>query len=323
MCVTPLLRQDAKKRMGTTLSPISTSGSRAPVLMSGIAVTTLGRMLMSNGNVLAGAADLNGKYADVVPRAASSILLIRDGDDGLEVFMVKRHHKIDFASGAMVFPGGKVDPEDSDAEARAATVGAEGLNDTQLGFQVSAIREAFEETGVLIATRADGSELTGAEATALKDSYAEKLEANQITMGAMAKAEDLLFRVDRLEAFAHWITPPVMPKRFDTPFFIAEAPEAQVAGALHDGKEAVESVWTTPNAVLEQVDRGEVTMVFATRLNLNLLGETNTVADAMAAAASRTPVIVTPHVYVKDGRRMIDIPADAGFGKATWDTGAG
>jgi len=114
-----------------------------------------------------------------------------------------------------------------------------------------------------------------------------------------------------------------MPKRFDTPFFIAEAPEAQVAGAQHDGKEAVESVWTTVPAVLEQVDRGEVTMVFATRLNLNLLGESSTVKEAMAAAASRTPVIVTPHVYVKGGRRMIDIPADAGFGKATWDVGEG
>jgi len=276
---------------------------------------------MSNGNVLASGADLSGKYADVVPRPASSILLIRDGDNGLEVFMVKRHHKIDFASGAMVFPGGKVDPEDSDAAARAATIGAHGLNDTQLGFRVSAIREAFEETGVLLATRTNGSELTGPETNDLKDRYAARLERNEVTMGLMAEAEGLSYRVDRLEAFAHWITPPVMPKRFDTPFFIAEAPEAQVEGALHDGREAVESIWTTPVAVLEQVDRGEVTMVFATRLNLNLLGEASNVAEAMAAAAVRTPVIVTPHVYAVGGRRMIDIPADAGFGKATWDVG--
>ncbi|MDF1735061.1 MAG: NUDIX domain-containing protein [Minwuia sp.] len=278
---------------------------------------------MSKGNVLASGADLSGKYADVVPRPASSILLIRDTEAGLEVFMVKRHHKIDFASGAMVFPGGKVDPEDSDAEARAATIGAEHFDDTQLGFRVSAIREAFEETGVLIATQKDGSELTAARTNELKDRYAARLEKNQVTMGQMATAEGLAIRVDRLEAFAHWITPPVMPKRFDTPFFIAEAPEAQIDGALHDGKEAVESVWTTPAAVMEQVDRGEVTMVFATRLNLQLLGEASNVAEAMAAAARRTPVIVTPHVYVKDGRRMIDIPADAGFGKATWDVGEG
>lgn len=278
---------------------------------------------MSKGNVLASGADLSGKYADVVPRPASSILLIRDADAGLEVFMVKRHHKIDFASGAMVFPGGKVDPEDSDAEARAATIGADGFDDTQLGFRVSAIREAFEETGVLIATNKDGSELTAEHTNDLKERYAARLEKNQVTMGAMATAEGLSIRVDRLEAFAHWITPPVMPKRFDTPFFIAEAPEAQIDGALHDGTEAVESVWTTPAAVMEQVDRGEVTMVFATRLNLQLLGEASNVAEAMATAAQRTPVIVTPHVYVKDGRRMIDIPADAGFGKATWDVGEG
>jgi len=278
---------------------------------------------MSKGNVLASGADLSGKYADVVPRPASSILLVRDADAGLEVFMVKRHHKIDFASGAMVFPGGKVDPEDSDAEARAATIGADPFDDTQLGFRVSAIREAFEETGVLIATHKDGSELTAGQTNDLKDRYAARLEKNQVTMGAMAAAEGLSIRVDRLEAFAHWITPPVMPKRFDTPFFIAEAPEAQIDGALHDGTEAVESVWTTPAAVMEQVDRGEVTMVFATRLNLQLLGEASNVAEAMATAAKRTPVIVTPHVYVKDGRRMIDIPADAGFGKATWDVGEG
>lgn len=278
---------------------------------------------MSKGNVLASGADLSGKYADVVPRQASSILLIRDADAGLEVFMVKRHHKIDFASGAMVFPGGKVDPEDSDAQARAATIGADPFDDTQLGFRVSAIREAFEETGVLIATHKDGSELTAEQTNDLKERYAARLEKNQVTMGAMAAAEGLSIRVDRLEAFSHWITPPVMPKRFDTPFFIAEAPEAQIDGALHDGTEAVESVWTTPAAVMEQVDRGEVTMVFATRLNLQLLGEASNVAEAMAAAAKRTPVIVTPHVYVRDGRRMIDIPADAGFGKATWDVGEG
>jgi 8-oxo-dGTP pyrophosphatase MutT (NUDIX family) len=265
--------------------------------------------------------DLSGKYADVEPRPASSILLVRDGRSGLEVFMVTRHHQIDFASGAMVFPGGKVDAADSDAAVRRRTIGEGPLDDRALGFRISAIREAFEETGVLIALDDSGDELSAGRSRDLKERHAAAMEKGETTMGAMAEAEGLRFPVDRLTPFAHWITPAVLAKRFDTPFYIAEAPEAQIEDAAHDGREAVESVWINPTEAVRLADAGEVTMVFATRLNLIKLAEASDVSDALARSRASTPVIVTPRVYQKDGRRLIDIPADAGFGGPTFDVG--
>lgn len=265
--------------------------------------------------------DLSGKYASVVPRPASSILLVRDGDAGLEVFMVTRHHQIDFASGAMVFPGGKVDPADSDADARVACSGSEALDDRELGFRVSAIREAFEETGVLLATDRDGKALTTERCRDLKQRYALAVEKGEITIGALARKEELLFDPAALVPFAYWITPAVLAKRFDTPFYIVEVPEAQRELAEHDGGEAVESVWIDPSEAVRQADAGEVTMVFATRLNLIKLAEASSVAEALEQAASSDPVQVTPRVYAEGGRRKIDIPVEAGFGGPTFDVG--
>lgn len=265
--------------------------------------------------------DLSGKYANVVPKPASSILLVRDGDTGLEVFMVTRHHQIDFASGAMVFPGGKVDPADSDADARAACVGSADLSDRELAFRVSAVREAFEETGVLLATDLDGGALPESRCRALKDRYALAVEKGEITIGKLAETEGLRFDPMALTPFAYWITPAVLAKRFDTPFYIAEIPPAQRDLAEHDGGEAVESIWIDPTEAVRLADAGEVTMVFATRLNLIKLAKASSVAEALAQAAESDPVAVTPRVYAEDGRRKIDIPVEAGFGGPTFDVG--
>ncbi len=265
--------------------------------------------------------DLSGKYANVVPKPASSILLVRDGDAGLEVFMVTRHHKIDFASGAMVFPGGKVDPADSDEDARAACSDSDDMDDRELAFRVSAIREAFEETGVLLATDSGGSPLTTERCRSLKEQYALAVEKGEITIGALARKEGLQFDPAALTPFAWWITPAVLAKRFDTPFYVVEIPHGQRELAEHDGGEAVESVWIDPSEAVRLADAGKVTMVFATRLNLIKLAKASSVAEAIAQAASSEPVQVTPQVYAEDGRRKIDIPVEAGFGGPTFDVG--
>ncbi|MCP1335305.1 NUDIX hydrolase [Futiania mangrovi] len=274
-----------------------------------------------NGNLAMSGFDLEGKYADVVPKPASSILLVRDGDNGFEVFMVRRHHQIDFASGAMVFPGGKVDAADADPRLRDLCAGAEGLSDADLGFRVSAVREAFEETGVLLATE-NGEEIGAERATALKDAYAAAMERGETTMAEMATREGLCLRLDRLVPFAHWITPAIMAKRFDTPFFIAEAPHAQVEGAGHDGREAVDSVWIAPADAIAKADAGEVTMVFATRRNLEKLARAHSVEEALSNARNDPPMTINPRVYARDGRRYIEIPEEAGFGGSVFDVGA-
>lgn len=216
------------------------------------------------------------------PRPASTILLLRDGPTGLEVFMVVRHHAIDFAGGALVFPGGRV--EEADAALGEA-------------FRIAAIREAFEESGILLARRGDS---LLAEHSLPRDGDFHALLAEH----ALTPATDALVH------FAHWITPEDMPKRFDTHFFAAHAPPRQIG--LHDGGEAVESIWINPAVAVAEADAGQRTLVFATRLNLLKLAR---FANAKEALAGAGPVVtVKPEPFTDEKGRWIRIPEEAGYG---------
>ncbi len=216
------------------------------------------------------------------PRPASTILLLRDGAAGLEVFMVVRHHAIDFAGGALVFPGGRV--EEADARLGEA-------------FRIAAIREAFEESGILLARRGD----------ALLEEHSLPREGDfhaLLAEHALTPAEDALVH------FAHWITPEDMPKRFDTHFFAAHAPARQIG--RHDGGEAVESLWIKPGQAVEEADAGLRTLVFATRLNLLKLARFASAAEALAGAG---PVVtVRPEAFTDEQGRWMRIPEEAGYG---------
>ncbi len=244
---------------------------------------------------------------------SATILLVRDGSAGLEVFMVERHHRIDFATGALVFPGGKVDPGDSAAAVRARCAGAEGLDDATLTLRVAAIRETFEEAGVLLARgRGEAGVLPAERLAAVEERHRRALEADEITIGEVAEAEDLELACDLLVPFAHWITPTFMPKRFDTWFFLVAAPPDQVA--LHDGRESVDSVWTTPAAAVAAAEGGERTIIFPTLMNLKKLGRHATVDAALAAARSEPIVTVFPRMEKTAAGRVMRIPAEAGYG---------
>jgi 8-oxo-dGTP pyrophosphatase MutT (NUDIX family) len=248
-----------------------------------------------------------------VPLPSATVLLLRDGEQGLEVFMVKRHHQIDFASGALVFPGGKLEKSDSDPALRAMTTGGEGLDDTALALRIAAIRESFEECGILLA-RPKGSTalLAGAEAEAVESRWRAKLNANSATMAEMAAAEGLTLALDTMVPFAHWITPVNLPKRFDTHFFVAATPPDQLAG--HDGRESVDSIWITPAKALSEADAGRITLVFATRMNLVKLGRSSTTEEALAAARASKVVTVLPQVTRTETGRTLRIPIEAGYG---------
>ena len=157
------------------------------------------------------------------PLPSSTILLVRDGNDGLEVFMVVRHHKIDFASGALVFPGGKVDPQDGWPDMRTFCDGAEGLADESLSLRIAAIREVFEECGILLA-RKDGQN-TLLNATQLKslEIYRNALNKKEVDMQTFVSKENLRLACDQLHHFAHWVSPEMLPKRFDTHFYLVSA----------------------------------------------------------------------------------------------------
>jgi 8-oxo-dGTP pyrophosphatase MutT (NUDIX family) len=246
----------------------------------------------------------------VNPVAAATILLLRDGAHGLEVFMVKRHHQIDFASGALVFPGGKVDPHDGDPALRNHADGAGALDDLRLGLAACAIREGFEESGILLA-RAQGRAdyIDAAAATALAP-WRPKLNASEAGLVEFLAKENLRLACDALVPFAHWVTPTFMPKRFDTYFYLAATPEGQLG--RHDGSESVDSVWVNPLAAIEDK---RWTIIFPTKMNLLRLGKANNVAEAIATAKSTPIVTVEPKVMPKGDGQVLTIPEEAGYGK--------
>ncbi len=250
---------------------------------------------------------------EATARPAATIMLLRDSPAGIEVFMVVRHHAIDFASGALVFPGGRV--EDSDHElAAAGRPNPDGLAMEALAFRIAAIRETFEECGVLLARPTGSDHLI--DATTLKrleDQHRAALNAGSIGFAAVLESEDLLPAPDLLVHFAHWITPSTQPKRYDTHFFLAAAPAEHLA--VHDGWEAVESIWITPAQALADTEAGRFKLVFATARNLEKLSRSRTVREAMDTARLATVVTVQPKGEKLDGtRRLLRIPAEAGYG---------
>lgn len=246
--------------------------------------------------------------APAVPSA--TILMLRDGPNGLEVFMVVRHHQIDFASGALVFPGGKADEADFDPALDAYLDGAVKAADMK-AIQVASIREAFEECGVLLARPEGDDALISGERLAELEPYRDRLHKGELTILEFLERENLRLACDTLVHFAHWVTPQMMPKRFDTHFFLAAAPADHLA--VHDGHESVDSVWITPGDAIADARAGKRTVIFPTLRNVEKLGTSATVADALAAAAQSTPVTVLPWMDKREDGTWLCIPEEAGY----------
>ena len=243
----------------------------------------------------------------MTPIPSATILLLRDGADGPEIFMLRRREDLGFAGGALVFPGGKL--ASGDADAALLMDGADALAPDLRPLAAAAIREAFEESGILLARRA-GRLLSGGEAASL-DGFRAPLDREDIMLSDFLRGNDLRLAADLLVPFAHWITPAFVPRRFDTYFFAANAPAGQLAA--HDGGEAVESLWIAPKVALAKFARADLMM--PTRLNLELLVHCRTSDEALAQARARKIVPVEPWVEERGGRKMIVIPKDAGYGE--------
>ena len=251
------------------------------------------------------------------PRPATTVLLVRPSAPGdmaspLEVFMVVRHHQIDAFSGALVFPGGKLEDADGDPRLRLRCGGADRIGDAELKFRIAGVREAFEECGILLARqRGQRALIAAADLLGIEQRWRTKLAKDEASIVDLVEAEDLELATDLMVPFAHWITPTFAPRRFDTWFFLAEAPQDQIA--LHDGSESVDSVWIGAQPALDEATAGRRTLVHATAKNLELLAEAKTVAGALAAASGRKIVTVQPWLENRDGKRFLHIPADAGY----------
>jgi len=262
----------------------------------------------------------------VAARHASTVLLLRDSDRGVEVFMERRHIQSDFVGGAYVFPGGRVDPEDRVDEALC-----QGLTDREasarlaleaggLTFYVAAIRECFEEAGVLLAYDRDGRILDFSD-RAVEEHFERlrgELNAGRQSLLDIAAAESLTLATDRISYWAHWITPEGQPRRYDTRFFVTRAPGNQTAG--HDDHELTSSAWVTAEEALEHGRRKEWMIIFPTIRNLQKLAAFRTADEAVAAVDAQDEFpVMQPRVLLgrtPDERARAVLPGDEGYEQA-------
>jgi 8-oxo-dGTP pyrophosphatase MutT (NUDIX family) len=230
--------------------------------------------------------------------------------------MVRRHVRSEFVPDVYVFPGGSVKPGDREAEAApnlCVPPTGDHLGETVLGagLRAAAIRELFEEAGVLLAKQ-DGRMLALASGHAARFAeYRRRLQQNETTLAAIAQAEGLALATDRLTYFAHWITPSLMPKRFDTFFFLAAAPEDQQAA--HDQLETTAGTWIQPAEALAQYHQGTFPLVFATIHQLEALSVFTSIADAEERLRHQPIPVILPRAAWRDGSLVIRLPGEPGY----------
>ncbi|MBC2642063.1 MULTISPECIES: NUDIX domain-containing protein [unclassified Rhodococcus (in: high G+C Gram-positive bacteria)] len=253
------------------------------------------------------------QYEAVPTKDAATVMLVRDGDTGIEVFLLRRVKGMPFAGGATVFPGGGVDATDA-----AATVTWAGPPDTwwagRLGTDpetaralvLAAVRETFEECGVLLA--GPTTESVVADTTRFTQAR-QALESRHITFGRFLEDEGLVVRTDLLRPWAHWITPVGEPRRYDTRFFIAVAPEGQSADGATT--EADEVVWQTPSAAIGQWCAGESMLMPPTWSQLTELSKYRSVAEVLEATPD-IPVIL-PEIVMDGERVRVGFPGQDGY----------
>ncbi len=226
---------------------------------------------------------------EVPVKAAATVMLLRDTADGVEVFMLRRTQNAAFAGGMYVFPGGKVDAADGEGDE---------------GYRVAAVRECYEEAGVLLAVDPDGKMVSDghpalAHRTAVYD--------GEVDVRALAADHGLRLATDALPWMSHWITPKgETARRFDTRFFMAASPAGQTSH--HDDNETVASMWVRPADALEQFEAGELQLMPPTVTNLRFLDAHSSVESAMEAAwAVGTPQCILPKIRLTPEGRMAGI----------------
>ena len=262
------------------------------------------------------------KPSPVVPAPAATIVLLRDRPaGGIEILLIQRHRASKFAAGDHVFPGGKIEvadhPDDVarwcadlDGDEAARVLGATDGTRTALAHFTGAIREAFEEVGVLLAVDA-----TGRPPRVDPGKLAEYRRACQHDHRAfwdLIRAEHLTLMTDQLAYFAHWITPEENPLRFDVRFFAAPMPDGQNAEA--DEREIVGVRWLSPREAFDAQSRGEISLRRPTVANLRIFEAATSVADALASLAGRDIPTIRPRVITAiDRQQRALLPDDPGW----------
>ncbi len=254
-----------------------------------------------------------------VPMPSATVTIVRDAPRGIEVLMMKRNLKSGFVPGMYVFPGGGLDDTDlffknnnlCNCLDDASASGTLGVACDGLAYWVAAIREAFEESGLLLARDEAGSvvSLTDARIAQRFTEHRRQLNAGTTEFPALLQAENLQLAADQLTYFAHWITPVGLPRRYDTRFFMAEAPAGQEP--LQDERETIAATWVSPGDALSRHQRGEFEMRTPTVRTLESFADYDTVANLRRGLAAQRDVRVMLPRIGPDGRRVL--PGEPGY----------
>lgn len=250
---------------------------------------------------------------------AATVVAVRDGDAGLEVLVQERHVETDFVGGALVFPGGRVEDVDRDLDPALwvggdpADVGARMGTDERggRGLLVAAARESFEEAGLLFAVDAEGRPISGdvlgrPAVESARAALAAREEGGDLA--ALLRDQRLRLQLGGFHPFAWWVTPEGLHRRYDTRFFVAAVPPAQVDAARSDQVETTSARWLTPAACLAGGEDGRFTVIFPTRKVLAELAGHATVTELLTAVADRRPPRIQPEVVEVDGTVMVQHP---------------
>jgi 8-oxo-dGTP pyrophosphatase MutT (NUDIX family) len=251
------------------------------------------------------------------PKPASTVVVMRDGAQAPDIFMVRRHERTAFMGGAQVFPGGRVDAHDADGDESwcdGVNHAIQQLPDMPRGeaiaYHVAAARELFEEAGVLLARSESGSfvSLGDAEAHARFRQYRFDVHSHASAFVDVMRRERLRLALDTLVLFAHWVTPPIDTRQFDTRFFLTRVPPEQTPA--HDEKETTDSTWVTASAAIAQAEAGTIALPPPTWTSLREIEPFRTVDEAIAWARRRHVTRRQPLMINGDGVRMLVIPGD-------------
>lgn len=250
---------------------------------------------------------------------AATVIVVRNGDEGLEVLVQERHVETDFVGGALVFPGGRVEDTDRDLDPALWTGGDPSVTGARfgtderggLGLLVAAARESFEEAGVLFAVDADGAPVGGDlldEPDVAEARAALAARDDRGDLAALLRARGLRLTLGAYHPFAWWVTPDGMHRRYDTRFFVAAVPPGQEDTATSDLVETTSARWLSPAACLDGHESGRFTVIFPTRKVLAELADHATVADLLAVIADRSPDRIQPTIVQVDGQVMVQHP---------------
>ncbi len=257
--------------------------------------------------------------APVEPVDAATVILVREPSDPSQVwecFMVRRHVRSDFAADVFVFPGGKVDAADRDPallEVLATNDGGQRGNaggTAWLGPRVAALRELFEEAGVILAREtADGDGAALSEAA--RAHARSNLQSGHLTMLQVAREFGWCLDIVQLHAFSRWITPDTLPRRYDTHFFVTRLPADQEP--LHDAIETTDSLWISPADALRRAERGDFPLVFATAKHLERMARYSSIDELITGTTPADLEVVMPRIIERDGTTVFLLPGDEDY----------